>query len=127
MIDLGTGLVERVFWWQLVARGYGLVDPGEAPGGRCRPSFLALQTLLRELEGCRLEEVLPSPPPARLYRFRRLDGGDLVAGWSPVRRQARLPRPAMRVVGRDGGAQPVPGGLEVELLPTPAYFQLMRD
>ena len=126
LLTLGTGLVERVFWWQLVARGYGLVDPGEAPGGRCRPSFLALRTMLRELEGCRLEEVLPAPPPARLYRFRRPDGGDVVAGWSPVRRQGRLPRPAARVVERDGGALPVPAGSEVELLPTPAYFHLVR-
>ena len=127
LLTLGTGLVERVFWWQLVARGYGLVDPGEAPEGRCRPSFLALRTMLRQLEGCRLEEVLPAPPPARLYRFRRPDGGEVVAGWSPVRRQGRLPRPAARVIGRDGGALPVPAGSEVELLPTPAYFQLMRD
>jgi hypothetical protein len=127
LLTLGTGLVERVFWWQLVARGYGLVDPGEAPEGRCRPSFLALRTMLRELEGCRLEEVLPAPPPARLYRFWRADGGEVVAGWSPVRRQGRLPRPAARVVGRDGGALPAPAGSEVELLPTPAYFQLMRD
>lgn len=124
LLTLGTGLVERVFWWQLVARGYGLVDPGEAPEGRCRPSFLALQTMLRELAGCRMEEVLPAPPPARLYRFRRSDGGDVVAGWSPVRRQGRLPRPAARVVGRDGGALPAPAGIEVELLPAPAYFHL---
>jgi tRNA A-37 threonylcarbamoyl transferase component Bud32 len=127
LLTLGTGLVERVFWWQLVARGYGLVDPGEAPRGRCRPSFLALRTLLRELEGCRLEQVLPAPPPARLYRFRRPDGSDLVAGWSPVRRQGRLPRPAARVVGRDGGVLPVPAGVEVELDPAPAYFHLVPD
>jgi Lipopolysaccharide kinase (Kdo/WaaP) family len=127
LLTLGTGLVERVFWWQLVARGYGLVDPGEAPEGRCRPSFLALRTMLRELEGCRLEEVLPAPSPARLYRFRRTDGGEVLAGWSPVRRQGRLPRPAARVIGRDGGVLPVPAGSEVELVPTPAYFELTRD
>jgi tRNA A-37 threonylcarbamoyl transferase component Bud32 len=127
LLTLGTGLVERVFWWQLVARGYGLVDPGGAEQGRCRPSFLALRTLLRELEGCRLEQVLPAPPPARLYRFRRPDGGDLVAGWSQVRRQGLLPRPAERVVGRDGGALPVPAGVEVELLPAPAYYHLVPD
>jgi len=127
LLTLGTGLVERVFWWQLVARGYGLVDPGGAEQGRCRPSFLALRTLLQELEGCRLEQVLPAPPPARLYRFRRPDGSDLVAGWSQVRRQGRLPRPAARVVGRDGGALPVPAGVEVELRPAPAYFHLIPD
>jgi tRNA A-37 threonylcarbamoyl transferase component Bud32 len=124
LLALGTGLVERVFWWQLVARGYGLVDPGEAPRARCRPSFHALRTLLAELEGSRLEEVLPAPPPARLFRFRRPDGSDVVAGWSPERRRARLPRPAARVVGRDGRELPAPDGVEVELLPAPAYFHL---
>ena len=40
-----TGLVERVYWWQLVATGYGLVDPR---GGtlRRRPAFTMLQQLI---------------------------------------------------------------------------------
>ncbi len=126
LLALGTGLVERVFWWQLVARGYGLVDPGEG-GPRCRPSFRALRTLLRELAGSRLEQVLPAPPPVRLYRFRLPDGGELVAGWSPERRQGKLPRPAARVIGRDGEALPPPAGLEVELGPAPAYFHLVSN
>ena len=73
LLALGTGLVERVFWWQLVARGYGLVDPA-APGDpagrddprgpRRRPAFFALKTLLRELDGCHLERVLPAAEPA---------------------------------------------------------------
>ncbi|HEX7182356.1 MAG TPA: lipopolysaccharide kinase InaA family protein, partial [Thermoanaerobaculia bacterium] len=61
LLALGTGLVERVFWWQLVARGYGLVDPADPANPRRRPSFFALKTLLRELEGARLERVLPAP------------------------------------------------------------------
>jgi tRNA A-37 threonylcarbamoyl transferase component Bud32 len=127
LLVLATGLVERVFWWQLVARGYGLVDPGEAPRARRRPSFQALRTLLAELAGSRLEEVLPAPPPARLFRFRRPDGSDLVAGWSPDRRRARLPRPAARVVSRDGCELPPPEGVEVELGPAPAYYHLGTD
>jgi tRNA A-37 threonylcarbamoyl transferase component Bud32 len=127
LLTLASGLVERVFWWQLVARGYGLVDPADATRPRCRASFLALSTLLRELEGCRLEESLPAPSPARLFRFSRPDGGDLVAAWSPVRRSGTLPRPAARVIGRDGCPLPAPAGVEVELLPSPAYFHLVPD
>jgi len=125
LLALGTGLVERVFWWQLVARGYGLVDPGEGQQARCRPSFRALRTMLQELAGSRLEEVLPAPPPGRMYRFRTAEGEDVVAGWSPERRQGKLPRPAARVVGRDGGALPATAGVEVELGPAPAYFHLV--
>ena len=40
-----TGLVDRVYWWQLAAPGYGLVDSRE--GLRPRPAFSALQHLLR--------------------------------------------------------------------------------
>jgi len=40
-----TGVVERVYWWQLVAAGYGLVDP-RAGTLRRRPGFAALQRCL---------------------------------------------------------------------------------
>jgi hypothetical protein len=43
-----TRLVERVYWWQLVARGYGLIDPGEDGILRRRPAYTAFQRLLRE-------------------------------------------------------------------------------
>jgi len=39
LLTLGTGLIERVFWWQVVARGYGLVDPADPANPRRRPSF----------------------------------------------------------------------------------------
>ncbi len=112
LLTLGTGLVERVFWWQVVARGYGLVDPADPARPRRRPSFHALKTLVRELDGARLEEVLAAPPPARLYRFRRPDGAEVVVGWSAADRPARaaLPRPAVVVIGRDGEELAGPGG-----------------
>jgi tRNA A-37 threonylcarbamoyl transferase component Bud32 len=127
LLALGTGLVERVFWWQVVARGYGLVDPAGPASPRRRPSFRALQTLVRELDGARLEEVLPASPPARLYRFRRPDGAEVVAGWSAADRpvDAVLPRPARTVTGRDGEALPVPEGTGVRLDASPKYFRLL--
>src|ERR1700709_1542421 len=67
LLTQGTGLVARVFWWQLVARGYGLVDPPDPASPRRRPAFHALKTMVRELDGARLLAVLPAPPPARLY------------------------------------------------------------
>ena len=81
LLTLGTGWVERVFWWQLIARGYGLVDP-TADGLRRRPGFESFRTLARELAGSRLLGILPAPTGARLYRFERPDGSPVVAGWS---------------------------------------------
>ena len=55
LLALTTGQCERVFWWQLVARGYGLTtreDPEDpASGLRLRPSFHALRTLEAQLRG----------------------------------------------------------------------------
>jgi hypothetical protein len=50
VLGLASGLVERIYWWQLVARGYGLIDPLAYPW-EIRPSFRALQTLQRFLDG----------------------------------------------------------------------------
>ena len=110
LLALGSGAVERVYWWQLMAKGYGLVDPAD---GRRRPSFHALATLLRELKGCTFLGPRPAPPGARLMAYRRPDGGQLVIGWSLAdRAQAELPAPA---------------GRSVELRPAPQYFHLPPD
>ncbi len=126
LLTLGTGLVERVFWWQLVARGYGLVDPADPADPRRRPAFFALKALLRALDGCLLERVLPVSEPARLWLFRRPDGTEVVVGWSasaaPVR--TALPRPAISVTGRGGEELPLPIGVEVDLFPAVRYFLL---
>jgi len=44
-IAYASGYVQRVYVWQLVARGYGLVDPDDAY--RRRPAFDAVRDLLR--------------------------------------------------------------------------------
>jgi tRNA A-37 threonylcarbamoyl transferase component Bud32 len=126
VLALSTGLVERVYWWQLVARGYGLAAPGDDGGLRRRPAFNALRTLIRQLDGASSQGPLPAPPGGRLYRFVAAGGAALVVGWSaatgPVR--ARLPRPAAAAVGRDGEALAAPAGEEVELVAAPRYFRL---
>ncbi|HEY0557746.1 MAG TPA: lipopolysaccharide kinase InaA family protein [Thermoanaerobaculia bacterium] len=127
LLTLGTGLIERVFWWQVVARGYGLIDPADPANPRRRPSFHALKTLIRELEGARLEEVLPAPPPVRLYRFRRPAGTEVVVGWSAADRPAKatLPRPAVVMIERDGEKRAAPTGVEVTVGASPRYFRLV--
>ncbi len=49
-----SGLVERVYWWQLVARGYGLVDDSAARWRR-RPAFAALRAVAASLRRGALE------------------------------------------------------------------------
>lgn len=125
LLALGTGLVARAFWWQMIARGYGLVcpEPGEL---RRRPSFQAFRTLLRELAGTTFLGPLPAPVGGRLYRFRRVEGEETIVGWSTGSESvpAELPRAARSVVHRDGDEQPPPAGTAVVLGPSPRYFRV---
>jgi tRNA A-37 threonylcarbamoyl transferase component Bud32 len=125
LLALGTGLIEKVFWWQLMARGYGLVDPLADPAPRRRPAFAAFKALLRELDGARLRSVAAVPAPARLYLFTRPDGGTTAVAWSAAGpATVRLPRPPLSGVGRDGQALEAPGGAEVPVTGSVAYWRL---
>jgi len=125
LLTLGTGLVERVYWWQLVARGYGLShDSGEGEL-RQRASFAAFATLQRLLQGATFLGPVKSAPPVRLYHFRTASGEELIAGWAsdntPV--EAQLPRPADRATGLDGQELEISGS-RVEVGGAPRYFWL---
>lgn len=124
LLALGTGQVERVYWWQLVARGYGLVAPDD-DGFRIRPAYRALATLSR-LEGATFLGPLAAPEGAYLYRFREGDR-EIVVGWSRHEAlRASLPVPPARAWGRDAEEVPVSGERDVILGPSPRYFELSQ-
>lgn len=119
---LGSGLAERVYWWQLVARGYGLLV-SEGGSLRRRPAFRALATLQRLLGGAVCEGVLPAPHGAHLYRFRRAEGGELVAAWSAAGEiEAELPWKPSAHVERGGGEGRPPAVPRVRLSGSVAYY-----
>ena len=124
LLTLGTGLVERVYWWRLIARGYGLIAPTSDGAMRRRPAWAAFRTLVNLLADATFLGPLPAPGGAFLYRFSR-NGDELVVGWSvsPGIR-ARLPRPAVEVTHRDGHSRPVADGTEIVLGQSPVYFRL---
>jgi tRNA A-37 threonylcarbamoyl transferase component Bud32 len=124
LLTLGTGLVERVYWWRLAARGYGLLSPDQAGALRRRPSFHALRTLTAVLEGATFLGPLPAPAGRFLYRFHR-NGVDTAVAWSvEPGAAADLPRPATRALDRDGGELPTPEGTRITLGPSPVYYTL---
>ena len=128
LLALGSGMVERVYWWQLMARGYGLCHPTGEGELRCRPSFFALRTLSRQLEGSTFLHPLETAETARLYLFRAAQGRDVIVGWSaggPT--SVRLPRPAAKLIGRDGETLPPPPTPEVQLNSSPRYFWLVPE
>lgn len=122
LVALATGLVERVYWWQVVAKGYGLIDP---TGLRRRPSFHALATLDRTLDGARFERRLPAPPGAWLFLFTKPGGGELVAAWSAAGAiEVDLPRPAATIRGRAGEVAAPSAITRLRLGPSPVYALL---
>ena len=123
----GTGLVERIDWWQLVAKGYGLCDPQSDGTLRERPSFAAFATLVRELAGASCHGALPAsalPGGARAFRFTRgdRDTEEIVVAWSTGGAlDWAPPGEARRIVDRDGRELPL-AAESLRLLPSPRYF-----
>ncbi|MCS6772110.1 MAG: lipopolysaccharide kinase InaA family protein [Kiritimatiellae bacterium] len=76
-----SGLVDRVYWWRLVARGYGLVDDLSNPW-RPRPAYFAWRRLLEMLEGAEFVRNIEVGKGAYLHQFRRRDGECVAVGYS---------------------------------------------
>ena len=79
-LALGSGLVSQVFWWRLVARGYGLVDV-DAGEVRERPAYRALQHFINTVNDAEaISAIIPNDSKSNegryLIQFRRA-GGEL--------------------------------------------------
>lgn len=79
LLCIATGYVEQIFWWQLVARGYGLVDDTEKTW-RKRPAFYALKTLNEQLRGGTFIKNLSSNGVYR-FLFSKENGGEILVAW----------------------------------------------
>ena len=111
LLAAGTGLVERIDWWQLIAKGYGLVDPASRTE---RSAGAPLSTLSRRCAASSRER------PAKVRRrlgdgvraIRFVHGGkELLAAWAPEGVvMATPPRPIVAAVGRDGKPRPASPG-----------------
>ena len=78
-LALGSGMVERVYWWRLAARGFGLVDDTDASALRPRPAYALLQNFLRLLGTSTLIGARLPPRGGRRhgryrFAFRRAEG-----------------------------------------------------
>ena len=125
LLTIGSGTVDRVYWWQAIARGYGLIDPSGDGSLRRRPAFQALANMQRTLRGSTFLGPIESNPSIRLYRFQTRDAEEVVVGWSTAgSARAGLPGPVAATLSRDGEILPSPIGVEVEVTSSPRYFWL---
>lgn len=134
LLALGSGMVERVYWWQLVARGYGLVSEQDERGSvispehwHRRPAFAALRTLREALGGCTFSHRTDLGGALALH-FRDPTGGpDRLVAWAGHRPRRDF-RPALvceraplSVCDRQGSEAARPG-MEIPLGPSPTYI-----
>ena len=126
LLALGSGLVERVYWWQMVARGYGLICPDSGGTLRRRPSFDALATLTRVLRGARLLGVDVDPSSgAHQYRFETANGQQLVACWTTGKPQeVALPGVAEHIILQNGAKRDGKTCGVLRLMPSVQYVYL---
>jgi tRNA A-37 threonylcarbamoyl transferase component Bud32 len=75
-IAIGSGMVERVFWWRLVARGFGLVDDSEETW-RTRPAFEMLKVFLEKTKGFEFRKHLVTRSGLTHFTFAKDGGGEV--------------------------------------------------
>ncbi|MEX0943164.1 MAG: lipopolysaccharide kinase InaA family protein [Pseudomonadales bacterium] len=85
-LALGSGFIDRVYWWRLVSRGFGLIDDTNPDAWRRRPAFVALRTFLSVLGDSTLVRAdLPARQGNRHGRYRfvfeRPDGERIELTW----------------------------------------------
>jgi len=102
VLSLASGLVERIYWWQLAARGYGLIDPLASPW-EIRPSYRAFETLQRFLGGSTFLSR-EFHPRAWIFHFERGKERLAVVWTKKGSLDYRFNRPVSQVFSRDGEA-----------------------
>lgn len=82
LLTIASGHVSRVYWWQLVHRGFGLVDDSTPDAVRPREAFYALGRLLNALRGASFEKVRESVAGTWALQFVRKNGTRFLAKWT---------------------------------------------
>jgi hypothetical protein len=118
VLALASGFVERLYWWQLVAPGYGLIDSREEKWRR-RPSYWALKTLVRMLDASIYKAKIPHSQAA-IFTFTKDDDRFAVCWTTGPELDFTFPKTIKKILDRDGHEIPVEGQ-DLTLSGTPKY------
>ena len=122
LLCLASGLVERVYWWQLVAPGYGLVDSREEPW-RKRPGYQAFKTMVGLLEESTFTGQLPHPG-ATIFSFQKGKEDFAVCWTNEDPCEHDFERKVSRVIGRDGDEIPAKRNrVRIDASPKYVFFE----
>jgi hypothetical protein len=124
LITICSGMVERVYWWRLVAHGFGLVDDIDPAQWRERPAFKMLKIFLQWVTNSTFESRIElSGDGAVAFMFRRENGSRfLIAYTSGGACNVTFSMPIRDVVGGDGTAMEKGAGGDVQLSGRPVYM-----
>ncbi|MCK4646918.1 MAG: hypothetical protein KAU46_11755 [Candidatus Aminicenantes bacterium] len=100
ILCLASGFVERIYWWQLVAPGYGLID-NRKKEWRKRPGFYALKFMVTLIEESTFTGKV-AHPQAMIFSFRRNTEDFSVCWTGSGECDYSFSRRIIRVLNRDG-------------------------
>jgi hypothetical protein len=123
--------VKRIYWWQLVAPGYGLID-SRGKKWRKRPAFFAVKAMVKLLEGSiftgkKGDSPLFSDtgkiayPQALIFSFEKAKENFAVCWTKRAHCDYDFPRRIVRVLSRDGEEIPFKDS-RVNITPSPKYI-----
>ena len=121
---LCSGHVDQVYWWRLVAHGFGLIDDRSGADWRARPAFAMLQQLLRTIMESRFIQLRTSSTGTFAFEFERTDGERLwIAYAHPDPVHMEIPGSWDRIETADGTVVQPPQWQQIELTSSPLYIR----
>ena len=122
LIALCSGLVDQVYWWRLVARGYGLVDDTVENEWRLRSAFDFLRFFLSTVGQARFIRRSTRGRNALFFEFEQPGGGRVVVAYAhPGTTRLTLPFGPATIF--DAAGRPIEQtGDTLELDGTPRYI-----
>jgi hypothetical protein len=118
VICLASGFIERIYWWQLAAPGYGLID-NRGTEWRKRPGYFALRQMVRLLEGSRFLRKAEEAG-AEVYWFEKAGRAFAVCWTRQGTLEHEFPSVPALIIGRDGEERPA-GSARVRIMENPQY------
>lgn len=81
LLALCSGMAERVYWWNLAAHGFGLIDDRAEAGWRPRPAYHAFKRLVEISRTAEYVSRQPGETPADWHLKFNGAGGGFSARW----------------------------------------------
>jgi len=102
-IAICSGMVDRVYWWRLVARGFGLVDDTDPVQWRERPAYRMLKHFVALLSSATFVEKSAMAQGQHLFMFSLPDGDKIYLAYSEHgEQQVELPFECTHIVDAEG-------------------------